>query len=66
MASRSQFFRRFIESLMIRPKDAPNVVRFRFNEAQELLQEGWAEHESWLAAGRPETPRPQRRGIVGN
>ena len=37
MASRSQFFRRFIESLMIRPKDAPNLVRFRFNEAQEVV-----------------------------
>lgn len=36
MASRSQFYRRFIESLSIRPKDAPNVVRFRFNEAQEI------------------------------
>lgn len=37
MASRSQFFRRFIESLQIRPKDAPNLVPFRFNEAQELI-----------------------------
>lgn len=37
MASRAQFFRRFIESLSIRPKDAPNVVPFRFNEAQELV-----------------------------
>lgn len=37
MASRSQFFRRFIESLKIRPKDQPNVVNFRFNEAQEIV-----------------------------
>lgn len=34
---RSQFFRRFIESLKIRPKDQPNVVNFRFNEAQEIV-----------------------------
>lgn len=37
MASRSQFFRRFIESLQIRPKDAPNLVPFKFNEAQEIV-----------------------------
>lgn len=37
MASRSQFFRRFIESLSIRPKDEPNVIPFRFNEAQEMV-----------------------------
>lgn len=37
MASRSAFYRRFIESLVIRPKDAPAVVPFRFNEAQEIV-----------------------------
>ena len=37
MASRSQFYRRFIESLQIRPKDAPHLVPFRFNEAQEIV-----------------------------
>ncbi len=38
----------------------------RFGEAQELLQQGWAEHEAWVAAGRPETPRPpQKRSFAG-
>lgn len=32
----------------------------RFAEAQSLLQRGWAAHEAWVAAGRPETPRPKR------
>jgi len=39
MASRAAFFRRFIESLWIRPKDQPNVIQFRFNEAQEIVWE---------------------------
>jgi len=37
MASRSAFYRRFIESLWIRPKDVPTAVRFQFNEAQEIV-----------------------------
>lgn len=37
MASRSAFFRKFIESLYIRPKDQPNVVRFQFNDAQNIV-----------------------------
>jgi D-alanyl-D-alanine carboxypeptidase len=32
----------------------------RFAEAQNLLQRGWTAHEAWVAAGRPETPRPKR------
>ncbi len=31
----------------------------RFNLAQSLLERGWAAHEAWIAAGRPETPRPK-------
>jgi D-alanyl-D-alanine carboxypeptidase (penicillin-binding protein 5/6) len=33
----------------------------RFGEAKLLLEKGWKEHESWVAAGRPETPRPERK-----
>ena len=37
----------------------------RFTEAEALLQRGWAAHEAWVAAGRPETPRPQKRSLLG-
>ena len=37
----------------------------RFTEAEALLQRGWAAHEAWVAAGRPETPRPTKRALVG-
>ncbi len=37
----------------------------RFTEAEALLQRGWAAHEAWVAAGRPETPRPTKRSLVG-
>ncbi len=68
-AARSPEVRKEGDNFYVTPRRLEVVVlgsSNRFNEAQELLQEGWAEHESWLAAGRPETPRPQRRGIVGN
>ena len=31
----------------------------RFALAQNLLQRGWAAHEAWVSAGRPELPRPK-------
>jgi D-alanyl-D-alanine carboxypeptidase (penicillin-binding protein 5/6) len=37
----------------------------RFTEAEALLQRGWAEHAAWVAAGRPETPRPKQRSLAG-
>ena len=37
----------------------------RFTEAEALLQRGWAAHEAWVAAGRPETPRSQKRSLLG-
>ena len=41
MASRSQFFRRFIESLQIRDGDSNRLIPFVFNEPQELV---WNQH----------------------
>lgn len=37
MVSRSVFFKRFIQTLKIRPKDRPYVVPFIFNEAQNVV-----------------------------
>jgi D-alanyl-D-alanine carboxypeptidase len=38
----------------------------RFNEAQTLLEKGWLAHAAWVAAGRPETPRPeQKKSLFG-
>jgi D-alanyl-D-alanine carboxypeptidase (penicillin-binding protein 5/6) len=37
----------------------------RFTEAGELLQRGWGAHDAWVAAGRPETPRPKKRAFFG-
>ncbi len=55
------------ETFFVTPRRLEVVVlgsANRFPEAKALLQEGWAEHESWAAAGRPETPRPSKRGIA--
>jgi D-alanyl-D-alanine carboxypeptidase (penicillin-binding protein 5/6) len=68
-AARSPEVRKDGETFFVTPRRLEVVVlgsSNRFGEAQALLSEGWAEHENWLAAGRPEAPRPQRRGIVGN
>jgi D-alanyl-D-alanine carboxypeptidase len=37
----------------------------RFTEAESLLQRSWAAHEAWVAAGRPETPRNEKRSRLG-
>jgi D-alanyl-D-alanine carboxypeptidase (penicillin-binding protein 5/6) len=37
----------------------------RFSEAEDLLRRGWAAHEAWISAGRPETPRPEKRSLFG-
>jgi D-alanyl-D-alanine carboxypeptidase (penicillin-binding protein 5/6) len=37
----------------------------RFAEAEDLLQRGWAAHDAWVAAGRPETPRSKKRSLLG-
>jgi D-alanyl-D-alanine carboxypeptidase (penicillin-binding protein 5/6) len=37
----------------------------RFAEADELLRRGWAAHEAWVSAGRPEVPRPKKRSMLG-
>jgi D-alanyl-D-alanine carboxypeptidase len=37
----------------------------RFAEADELLRRGWAAHEAWVSAGRPEVPRPKKRSVLG-
>lgn len=67
-AARSPESRKEGETFFVTPRRLEVVVlgsTDRFNEAKNLLQEGWAEHESWVAAGRPETPRPQKRGVAG-
>jgi D-alanyl-D-alanine carboxypeptidase (penicillin-binding protein 5/6) len=37
----------------------------RFSEGEQLLQRGWAEHEAWVANGRPETPRAKKKSLLG-
>lgn len=37
----------------------------RFSEAEELLHRGWAAHDAWVAAGRPETPQSKKRSALG-
>lgn len=37
----------------------------RFAEAEELLHRGWAAHDAWVAAGRPETPQSKKRSTLG-
>lgn len=67
-AARSPEVRKDGETFFVTPRRLEVVVlgsSNRFAEAEELLSEGWTEHEGWIAAGRPETPRPQRRALVG-
>jgi serine-type D-Ala-D-Ala carboxypeptidase (penicillin-binding protein 5/6) len=68
-AARSPEVRKEGESFFVTPRRLEVVVlgsNNRFGEAQELLNAGWGEHEAWIASGRPETPRPQKRSLVGN
>ncbi|RFC46037.1 MAG: D-alanyl-D-alanine carboxypeptidase (penicillin-binding protein 5/6) [Verrucomicrobia bacterium] len=68
-AARSPEVRKEGESFFVTPRRLEVVVlgsNNRFAEAQELLNAGWGEHEAWIASGRPETPRPQKRSLVGN
>lgn len=61
-AARSPEVRKEGETFFAVPRRLEVVVlgsKNRFTEAMELLKQGWAEHESWVAAGRPETP-PQK------
>jgi D-alanyl-D-alanine carboxypeptidase (penicillin-binding protein 5/6) len=67
-AARSPEVRKDGETFFITPRRLEIVVlgsTNRFPEAEALLQEGWSEHESWVAAGRPETPRNQRSALLG-
>lgn len=66
-AARSPETRKEGESFFVTPRRLEVVVlgsSNRFPEAKALLQEGWTEHEAWVAAGRPEEPRPVKRGIA--
>jgi D-alanyl-D-alanine carboxypeptidase (penicillin-binding protein 5/6) len=63
-AARSPEVRKDGETFFAVPRRLEVVVlgsRSRFTEAMDLLKQGWAEHESWAAAGRPETPRQNSR-----
>jgi serine-type D-Ala-D-Ala carboxypeptidase (penicillin-binding protein 5/6) len=67
-AGRSPEVRKDGETFFVTPRRLEVVIlgsSNRFAEAEELLAEGWTEHEGWIASGRPESPRPQKRGIVG-
>jgi D-alanyl-D-alanine carboxypeptidase len=67
-AARSPEVRKDGETFFITPRRLEVVVlgsSDRFGEAEALLKEGWAEHEAWIAAGRPETPRSSRHALLG-
>ena len=67
-AARSPEVKKDGETFFITPRRLEIVVlgsSNRFPEAESLLKEGWSEHESWVAAGRPETPRNQKNTFVG-
>lgn len=67
-AARSPETRKDGETFFITPRRLEVVVlgsSNRFPEAEALLKEGWTEHEAWVAAGRPETPRPKRISKLG-
>lgn len=67
-AARSPEVRKDGPTFFITPRRLEVVVlgsSNRFPEAESLLQEGWTAHEAWVAAGRPETPRPQKRSKLG-
>jgi D-alanyl-D-alanine carboxypeptidase (penicillin-binding protein 5/6) len=51
------------EEFFVTPRRLEVVVlgsQDRYADAQNLLQRGWSAHEAWVAAGRPETPRPKK------
>lgn len=63
-AARSPEVRKEAETFFAVPRRLEVVVlgsSNRFKEAVDLLKQGWAEHEAWVAAGRPETPRQKSR-----
>ncbi len=66
-AARSPDVRKDGETFFAIPRRLEVVVlnsQNRFDEAQSLLQKGWAAHDAWVAAGRPETPRPERKKTI--
>ncbi len=63
-AARSPESRKEGETFFVTPRRLEVVIlgsSNRFPEALTLLNEGWAEHESWVSSGRPESPRPVRK-----
>lgn len=63
-AARSPEVRKEAETFFAVPRRLEVVIlgsSNRFKEAADLLKQGWAEHEAWVAAGRPETPRQKSR-----